>query len=430
MKNFKIAVIGQGYVGFPLAIEFSTHFSVIGYDVNTKRIDELMSGNDSKLEVESEKIKKSLALYEQSQGQVGYLPSSDVSTLKQANIYIITVPTPIDRSNSPDLRYLKEATELVAGVLKSNDIVIYESTVYPGCTEEECVPLLEKYSNLEYNVDFFVGYSPERINPGDKNNTLVNVVKVTSGSTVEIAAEIDQLYRTIIQAGTHLAPSIKVAEAAKAIENAQRDVNISFVNELALMFDRMNIDTHEVLEAAGTKYNFLKYKPGLVGGHCISVDPYYLTYKAEQLGYVPQVILSGRRVNNMIASFISNKLIKKLVLKGNVITGSRILILGVTFKENCVDFRNSKVIDIIRDLQEFGLKVDLYDPWVDTQSFFHEHQLELINELPRSGDYDGVILAVAHDQFKNIQPRSLIKENGVIFDVKAFWDKEAVDARL
>lgn len=430
MKNFKIAVIGQGYVGFPLAIEFSFHFSVIGYDVNTKRIDELMSGNDSKLEVESEKIKKSLALYEQSQGKVGYLPSSDVSTLKQANIYIITVPTPIDRSNSPDLRYLKQATELVAGVLKSNDIVIYESTVYPGCTEEECVPLLEKYSNLEYNVDFFVGYSPERINPGDKNNTLVNVVKVTSGSTVEIAAEIDQLYRTIIQAGTHLAPSIKVAEAAKAIENAQRDVNISFVNELALMFDRMNIDTHEVLEAAGTKYNFLKYKPGLVGGHCISVDPYYLTYKAEQLGYVPQVILSGRRVNNMIASFISNKLIKKLVLKGNVITGSRILILGVTFKENCVDFRNSKVIDIIRDLQEFGLKVDLYDPWVDTQSFFHEHQLELINELPRSGDYDGVILAVAHDQFKNIQPRSLIKESGVIFDVKAFWDKEAVDARL
>lgn len=430
MKNFKIAVIGQGYVGFPLAIEFSFHFSVIGYDVNTKRIDELMSGNDSKLEVESEKIKKSLALYEQSQGQVGYLPSSDVSTLKQANIYIITVPTPIDRSNSPDLRYLKQATELVAGVLKSNDIVIYESTVYPGCTEEECVPLLEKYSNLEYNVDFFVGYSPERINPGDKNNTLVNVVKVTSGSTVEIAAEIDQLYRTIIQAGTHLAPSIKVAEAAKAIENAQRDVNISFVNELALMFDRMNIDTHEVLEAAGTKYNFLKYKPGLVGGHCISVDPYYLTYKAEQLGYVPQVILSGRRVNNMIASFISNKLIKKLVLKGNVITGSRILILGVTFKENCVDFRNSKVIDIIRDLQEFGLKVDLYDPWVDPQSFFHEHQLELINELPRSGGYDGVILAVAHDQFKNIQPRSLINESGVIFDVKAFWDKEAVDARL
>ncbi|WGQ12731.1 nucleotide sugar dehydrogenase [Sphingobacterium faecium] len=430
MKNFKIAVIGQGYVGFPLAIEFSFHFSVIGYDINTKRIDELMSGNDSKLEVESEKIKKSLALHEQSQGQVGYLPSSDISTLKQANIYIITVPTPIDRSNSPDLRYLKQATELVAGVLKSNDIVIYESTVYPGCTEEECVPLLEKYSNLEYNVDFFVGYSPERINPGDKNNTLVNVVKVTSGSTVEIAAEIDQLYRTIIQAGTHLAPSIKVAEAAKAIENAQRDVNISFVNELALMFDRMNIDTHEVLEAAGTKYNFLKYKPGLVGGHCISVDPYYLTYKAEQLGYVPQVILSGRRVNNMIASFISNKLIKKLVLKGNVITGSRILILGVTFKENCVDFRNSKVIDIIRDLQEFGLKVDLYDPWVDPQSFFHEHQLELINELPRSGDYDGVILAVAHDQFKNIQPRSLIKESGVIFDVKAFWDKEAVDARL
>ncbi len=425
----KIAVIGQGYVGLPLAIEFSQHFPVLGFDINKERVAELNSGKDRTQEADLEKLTNGIRLSESTGFSRGYKASCNMEELSQAQIYIVTVPTPIDRFNAPDLNPLIKASEMLGKVIKKGDIIIYESTVYPGCTEEDCVPILEEKSNLVFNKDFFVGYSPERIVPGDKVNTLTTIKKVTSGSTPEIAEEIDQLYKTIIKAGTHKAPNIKVAEASKAIENAQRDVNISFVNELALIFDRIGIDTNDVLEAAGTKFNFLKYKPGLVGGHCISVDPYYLAHKATQLGYHPNVILSGRRVNDSVAEFIASKVIKLMINKQKNIANSKALILGVTFKENCPDVRNTKVVDVYRELKEYGVSVDVYDPWADADEVMHEYGLSLLKELPQS-EYDAVVVAVAHKEFLEMDINALKREEAVVFDIKACLDRNVVDARL
>ena len=417
-ENKKIAVIGLGYVGLPLAIEFGKYFDVIGFDINLKRVSELKKGIDRTLEASTNQIKSSN----------GLVFTSNIDDLIDSNVFIVTVPTPIDEFKAPDLKPLIKASEMIGKVLKRGDIVIYESTVYPGCTEEDCVPVLEKTSGLIYNVDFFCGYSPERINPGDKINTLVTIKKVTSGSTFEIAEVIDSLYKTIISAGTHKAPSIKVAEASKAIENAQRDVNISFVNELALIFDRMGIDTQDVLDAAGTKWNFLKYKPGLVGGHCIGVDPYYLAHKSESLGYYPQVILSGRRVNDNMGIFVANKVIKLMIQKGNSIKGANALILGVTFKENCPDIRNSKVKDIYNELQQFNLNVDVYDQHADKEEVYLEYGIRLIDNL---GKYSAIIIAVAHDEFLSLNYELLKKEpNSIVYDLKSFIDKKIIDGRL
>jgi UDP-N-acetyl-D-galactosamine dehydrogenase len=424
----KIGIIGLGYVGLPLAIEFGKLYNVVGFDINHQRISDLKSGVDRTQEVDLKELKlvMDLALI---RGSSGLFFSSDKEDLASCNIYIVTVPTPINEFNAPDLLPLLKASEMIGGLLKVGDIVIYESTVYPGCTEEDCVPVLEKYSGLKFNHDFFCGYSPERINPGDKINTLTKIRKVTSGSTSEIAEVVDQLYRSIITAGTHKAPSLKVAEASKAIENAQRDLNISFVNELALVFDRMNIDTNDVLDAAGTKWNFLKFKPGLVGGHCISVDPYYLAHKAESLGYYPQVILSGRRVNNNMGFFVANKFIKLLISKNILISNSRILVLGITFKENCPDIRNSKVIDIIRELSKFKMYVDVYDPLASNSEVEEEYGLKLINSI--SSRYNGIILAVAHSVFLELDYNDLKAEgDSVIFDIKGCLNRSIVDSRL
>lgn len=420
--NKKIAVIGQGYVGLPLAIELSRHFSVVGFDIDARRIAQLAQGEDSTQEADAETLQAV-----QSSGKLSF--SHEIADIQDAQIYIVTVPTPINRYNAPDLGALRQASAMLGNVLKKGDIVIYESTVYPGCTEEECIPVLEKNSALRFNHDFFVGYSPERINPGDKIHTLTTIKKVTSGSTPEIAEEVDQLYRTIVKAGTHKAPNIKVAEASKAIENAQRDVNISFVNELALIFDRVGIDTQDVLEAAGTKFNFLAYKPGLVGGHCISVDPYYLTHKAIQLGYYPDVILSGRRVNNSVPVFIASKVIKLMVKKDIPVRGAKVLILGITFKENCPDTRNTKVVDIYQELQEFGVEVDVYDPWANPEEVYAEYGINLLTALA-STNYDAIILATAHDEFLAININEIKKEPGVVFDAKSILPRETVDARL
>jgi len=430
MKIYKIAVIGQGYVGLPLALEFSAHFCVFGFDINAQRIHQLNNGEDITLEADSEKLSESLERYKNTNGEIGYKGTHELSDIIEANVYIVTVPTPIDKFNAPDLTPLISASKMLGGIIKSGDIIIYESTVFPGCTEEECVPILEEYSKLVYNKEFFVGYSPERINPGDKINTLTNVVKVTSGSTEKIALEVDAIYKKIISAGTHKAPSIKVAEASKAIENAQRDVNISFVNELALIFDKIGIDTNDVLEAAGTKYNFLKYKPGLVGGHCISVDPYYLAHKAEKAGYHPDVILSGRRVNDSIAKFIASKVVKLLIAKGGIIKGSKALILGITFKENCPDFRNTKVIDIYKELEDYGINVDIYDPWVNKDKIKDEYGIDLLEKLHENEKYDALILAVSHSEFLKMDFSKLKKADAVIFDTKACLDRKLVDARL
>lgn len=430
IDNYKIAVIGQGYVGLPLALEFSKHLPVYGFDINVKRIEELKNGDDHTLEADSHEIKERLNEASESNFKKGYIPSCSLEEIANANVYIVTVPTPIDRFNAPDLTSLIKASKMLGGILKKEDIVIYESTVYPGCTEEECIPVLEKESGLKLNEDFYVGYSPERIVPGDKVNTLVTIKKVTSGSTPEIAENIDQLYKLIIKAGTHKAPSIKVAEASKAIENAQRDVNISFVNELALIFDRVGIDTHDVLEAAGTKFNFLKYRPGLVGGHCISVDPYYLAHKAVQLGYHPQVILSGRRVNDMMPEFIAGKVVKLMIQKGIQVKNANALILGVTFKENCPDIRNTKVVDIYAELKQYGLNVDIYDPWADKEEVKSEYNLDTLENLVSDKKYEVVILAVSHKEFKELDINSLKNKESVLFDVKAFLDRDAVDARL
>ncbi len=414
----KIAIIGLGYVGLPLAVEFSRKYSVLGFDINKERVSELKRGYDRTQEISSEDLQRVQDLQF----------SDELSALATCNIFIVTVPTPIDNYKKPDLGPLLKASDTVGKVLKKGDIVIYESTVYPGCTEEDCVPVLEKVSGLRFNVDFFCGYSPERINPGDKVNTLTKIKKVTSGSTPEIGEFVNNLYGTIITAGTHLASSIKVAEASKAIENAQRDVNISFVNELALIFDRMGIDTTEVLEAAGTKWNFLKYKPGLVGGHCIGVDPYYLAYKAESLGYYPQVILSGRRVNDTMGVFVANKLVKLLIKKGHKIEGSRVLILGITFKENCPDIRNTRVVDVYKELKDFGMEVDVYDSWASAEEVKHEYDITLADKP--NGKYEAVVLAVAHDTFKELNLTDFTNTNSVLFDLKSTLPKDSVDSRL
>lgn len=426
----KIAVIGQGYVGLPLAIEFSQHFSVLGFDINEDRVNELNSGKDKTLEADLEKLKRGIEARNRTDFATGYKASCDLNELALAQIYIVTVPTPIDRYNAPDLTPLIKASQMLGKVIKKGDIVIYESTVYPGCTEEDCVPILEEFSGLIFNEDFFVGYSPERIVPGDKVNTLTTIKKVTSGSTPEIAEEVDQLYKTIIKAGTHKAANIKVAEASKAIENAQRDVNISFVNELALIFDRVGIDTNDVLEAAGTKFNFLKYKPGLVGGHCISVDPYYLAHRAVQLGYHPNVILSGRRVNDSISEFIASKVVKLMIKKGITIKDANVLILGVTFKENCPDVRNTKVVDVYRELNEYGLNVDLYDPWADREEVKHEYNVDILSSLNETKKYDAIIVAVSHNEFLAMDLNNLKNEVSVVYDIKACLDRDLVDGRL
>jgi UDP-N-acetyl-D-galactosamine dehydrogenase len=429
MKETKIAIIGLGYVGLPLAIEFGKKYKVLGFDINKIRVEELQQGIDHTQEADLDSLLEATALRRLNPAS-GLSFSYNEADLIDCNVYIVTVPTPINQFNMPDLRPLIAASQMLGRVISKGDIAIYESTTYPGCTEEDCVPVIEKVSGLQFNVDFFAGYSPERINPGDKVNTLTRIKKVTSGSTPEIADIVDNLYASIITAGTHKAPSLKVAEASKIIENAQRDVNISFVNELALIFDKVGIDTNDVLEAAGTKWNFLKYRPGLVGGHCISVDPYYLASKAESLGYVPQVILSGRHVNNSIAPFIANKVLKLMIHKTHTIKGANVLILGVTFKENCPDIRNTKVVDIYRELCEFGLNVDIYDPWASADEVKHEYHVDILTELDTTKSYQAVLLAVAHEEFKAIDFEKYHTGGAVVFDAKAVVDRRWVDGRL
>ncbi|MCT7446764.1 Vi polysaccharide biosynthesis UDP-N-acetylglucosamine C-6 dehydrogenase TviB [Aliarcobacter skirrowii] len=422
MNNIKICVIGLGYVGLPLAHAFSSKYEVVGFDISKWRIDELSSGYDRTLELSSEQVNEAI--------QNGMKFTLDINDIKDCNIYIVTVPTPIDKNKRPDLTPLIKASETVGKVLKKDDIVIYESTVYPGATEEDCVPVLEKFSGLTFNKDFFCGYSPERINPGDKEHTVTKILKVTSGSTHEIGKKVDELYASIITAGTHLAPTIKVAEAAKVIENSQRDINIAFVNELAIIFNKLGINTNDVLEAAGTKWNFLPFKPGLVGGHCIGVDPYYLTHKAQSIGYNPEIILAGRRLNDNMGIYVANQVIKLMIKKGHKIEGSKVLILGITFKENCPDIRNSRVIDVIEELQEFGCNIDIYDPWADAKEVKHEYSLELIeNEELKIENYDALVLAVAHEEFKKLNSQlSNINSKLVKFDIKSVLDE--TDGRL
>ncbi|KIM09978.1 MAG: Vi polysaccharide biosynthesis protein VipA/TviB [Sulfurovum sp. FS06-10] len=419
----KIAVIGLGYVGLPLAVEFAKQYPVVGFDIFQTRIDELNSGFDRTLELEAHEVKEAI--------KNGIIFSTDIEVLRECTVFIVTVPTPIDKNKRPDLTPLIKASETVGKVLKKNDIVIYESTVYPGATEEECVPVLEKFSGLKFNEDFFCGYSPERINPGDKTHTVTKILKVTSGSTPEIADKVDSLYRSIIVAGTHKASSIKVAEAAKVIENSQRDINIAFINELSIIFNRLGIDTNEVLEAAGTKWNFLPFRPGLVGGHCIGVDPYYLTHKAQEVGYNSEIILAGRRLNDNMGIYVANQVIKLMIKKGHKIEGSRILVLGITFKENCPDIRNSRVIDVIQELQEFGVSIDVYDPWASANDVKHEYGLELLNtqhSTLNTSQYDAIILAVAHKEFHTFELAK--RENQIIYDIKSFLPKSLVDGRL
>jgi len=428
LRNKRIAVIGLGYVGLPLAIEFGKKYEVLGFDINQNRVEELLNGQDSTNEANLEELTSLLNNTQKS--KLGFRLSFNLEDLKNYDIFIVTVPTPIDQFKAPDLKPLLNASKMLSKVLKKGDIVIYESTVYPGCTEDDCVPVLEKSSGLIFNRDFFCGYSPARINPGDKINTLTKIVKVTSGSTPVIADLVDDLYSSIITAGTHKAPSIKVAEASKSIENAQRDVNISFVNELALIFDRIGIDTNDVLEAAGTKWNFLKFKPGLVGGHCIGVDPYYLAHKAESLGYHPQVILSGRRVNDNMGMFVASKVIKLMIKNGNKVKGSKSLILGFTFKENCPDIRNTRVCDIYNELVQYGVNVDVYDPVANSREVKKDYKIDLV-ETPNFSNYHSIIIAVAHNEFKTLNfVKIKNNQNCIIYDTKGFLDKGLVDGRL
>ena len=414
----KIGIIGLGYVGLPLAVEFGKILDVVGFDINQARIEELKNGIDRTLETNREELTSAVKL----------TYSSDLEDLRKVNHYIVTVPTPVDEYKTPDLTPLRKASETVGKVLKRGDVVIYESTVYPGCTEEDCVPVLEKFSGLKYNIDFFCGYSPERINPGDKQHRLPNIKKVTSGSNPEIAERVDQLYKKIIKAGTHKASSIKVAEAAKVIENAQRDINIAFVNELSLIFEKMGIDTHEVLNAAGTKWNFLPYKPGLVGGHCIGVDPYYLTYKAESLGYHPEVILAGRRINDNMGAHIASRVIKLMTQNDLPVNKAKVLVLGITFKENCPDIRNSKVIDVIRELKSYGTDVEVYDPQADAEEVRHEYGVPLIPTLNKK--YSAIVLAVSHKEFSDIDWSAIKSDKTIVYDVKGFLDPKEISARL
>ena len=413
----KIAVIGLGYVGLPLARLFATKYPVVGFDINQNRIDGLLSGTDSTLEVSDDVLQKVLVKDFKS-NQNGLLCSSEISTISDCNYYIVTVPTPVDKNNRPDLTPLYKASETVGKVLKKGDVVIYESTVYPGATEEECIPVLEKVSGLQFNVDFFAGYSPERINPGDKEHTVEKILKVTSGSTPEIGYKVDELYKSVITAGTHLAPSIKVAEAAKVIENSQRDINIAFVNELAKIFNLMNIDTHAVLEAAGTKWNFLPFKPGLVGGHCIGVDPYYLAQKAQELGYHPEIILAGRRLNDSMGEYVASQVIKLMIKKGITVNGASLLMLGITFKENCPDVRNTKIVDVVKALADYGINVTIYDPLANPDEVQHEYNLTCHAELDSESQFDAIVLGVAHAHFKDFNFSKFQKNNAVLYDVK------------
>ena len=424
--NNKIAVIGLGYVGLPLARLFATKYPVIGFDINRKRVSELNEGMDNTLEVSSKLLNE--VLLKISNLKKGLFCSSDLADISGCNYYIVTVPTPVDKNNGPDLTPLIKASQMVGKVLKKGDIVIYESTVYPGATEEECVPILEKVSGLKFNIDFFVGYSPERINPGDKLHTVENILKVTSGSTTEIGKKVDALYASVITAGTYLAPSIKVAEAAKVIENSQRDINIAFVNELAKIFNLMGIDNNEVLKAAGTKWNFLPFKPGLVGGHCIGVDPYYLAQKAQQYGYNPEIILAGRRINDSMGEYVACQIIKVMIQKGITIKGAEILMLGVAFKENCPDIRNTKIIDIITYLEDYGIDATIFDPCVNSDEVMKEYNINCLNVLPKQ-KFDAIVLGVSHNEFLNIDLESIKKDNAVVYDVKGFLQYE-VDGKL
>jgi UDP-N-acetyl-D-glucosamine/UDP-N-acetyl-D-galactosamine dehydrogenase len=428
-KQYQLTVIGLGYVGLPLAVEFAKKYPVVGFDINKERIAELRSGNDHTLEISSDHLAS--VLKKKADSAIGLWVSDQLEDIKTTNVFIVTVPTPVDKYNRPDLTPLVKASETVGKVLKKGDIVVYESTVYPGVTEEECVPILEKISGLKFNVDFFAGYSPERINPGDKEHTVTKIKKVTSGSTPEAAQAVNDIYKSIIVAGTHLAPSIKVAEAAKVIENAQRDINIAFINELAKIFNLLDIDTQEVLAAAATKWNFLPFRPGLVGGHCIGVDPYYLAQKAMEVGYHPEIILAGRRLNDGMGAYVAGEVIKLMVKKSIPVSGSKALVLGITFKENCPDVRNTKVIDIIRHLQSYHVQVDIYDPWANPEEVYEEYGVKTVQELPASqSQYNAVILAVAHKQFSYDTIKKLCSDACVLFDVKAHLNKELVDARL
>lgn len=426
MKDIKIAIIGLGYVGLPLARLFATKYPVIGYDINAGRIEELRKGHDSTLEVEDDILQS--VLKDGPKMETGLFCSNQINDIADCNYYIVTVPTPVDSTNRPILTPLYKASETISKVLKKGDTVIYESTVYPGVTEDECIPVLEKETGLVYNQDFFAGYSPERINPGDKEHTVEKILKVTSGSTPEVGKKVDALYASVITAGTHLAPTIKVAEAAKVIENSQRDINIAFVNELAKIFNLMGIDTHDVLEAAGTKWNFLPFKPGLVGGHCIGVDPYYLAQKAQEFGYHPEIILAGRRMNDTMGKYVSSEVIKLMVQRDIKIKGSNILVLGITFKENCPDVRNTKAVDVISNLKSYGTDVTIYDPWASVKEVAHEYKMEVIKDVPTK-KFDAIVLTVAHKEFLELDLKNLLKSEGILYDVKGILTNH-VDGRL
>lgn len=428
MNDIKVGIIGLGYVGLPLARLFATKFPTIGFDINETRIKELKSGVDSTLEVEEELLKSVLVNHPSE--LKGLYISHQLDDLKSCNYFIVTVPTPVDKNNRPDLTPLFKASETVGKVLKKGDIVIYESTVYPGATEEDCIPILEKVSGLKFNEDFFAGYSPERINPGDKEHTVEKILKVTSGSTPEVGKKVDELYKSVITAGTHLAPTIKVAEAAKVIENSQRDINIAFVNELAKIFNLMGINTHDVLEAAGTKWNFLPFKPGLVGGHCIGVDPYYLAQKAQEYGYHPEIILAGRRLNDSMGEYVASQVIKCMIKQGIKVNGAQILMLGVTFKENCPDVRNTKIVDVIHALEDYETQITTYDPWANPDEVIHEYGIKSVNQLNGATQkFDAIVLGVAHQEFRDLDFESLKKEKAIVFDVKGIIE-ETVDGRL
>lgn len=421
MKDIKIAVIGLGYVGLPLARIFSTKYKTVGYDLNQSRVDELMNGVDSTLEVDNTLLQNAI--------NNGLICTTDIEQIRECNFYVVAVPTPVDNNKNPDLTPLFRASETVGKVISKGNIVVYESTVYPGVTEDECIPVVEKVSGLKYNQDFFAGYSPERINPGDKEHTVEKIKKVTSGSTPKIGKIVDDIYASVIGAGTHLAPTIKVAEAAKVIENSQRDINIAFVNELAKIFNRMGINTQDVLEAAGTKWNFLPFKPGLVGGHCIGVDPYYLAQAAQRFGYNPEIILAGRRMNDGMGKYVADEVIKLMLKKGIQVLGSKVLILGFTFKENCPDVRNTKVIDIVKTLEDYNANVTIHDPWANSNVAKHEYGVELQNELPHE-EFDAVILAVAHSEFKSLDLKQITNGVSVVFDVKGILNEEVIDGKL
>lgn len=421
-SDIKIAVIGLGYVGLPLARLFSTKYRTVGFDMNPERVKALMQGHDATLEVSDELLQEAIDKY-------GFVCSSDIEDIRNCNFYVVAVPTPVDENNNPDLTPLYKASETVGKVIGRGDIVVYESTVYPGVTEDECLPVVERVSGLKFNEDFYAGYSPERINPGDKEHTVEKIKKVTSGSTPEIGRKVNEVYSSVIVAGTHLAPSIKVAEAAKVIENSQRDINIAFVNELSKIFTRMGIDTQDVLAAASTKWNFLKFQPGLVGGHCIGVDPYYLAQCVQRHGYNPEIILAGRRTNDSMGEYVANQTIKLMLKKGIQVLGSDIIILGFTFKENCPDVRNTKVVDIIKALKEYNLNISVYDPWANPATAMHEYGVEVLNSLPER-KFDTAILAVAHKQFTDLDVSSLLKDKHVVYDVKSFLPRQTVDGRL